>query len=163
MSRARLLAAATRLRTDPSGSALVEFALVAPIFLTLLMGVIQVGLHVQNYNSVRNLAADAARYAVVEYQRGNEISTSQIAMAIRARGVGPRYSLNTDRLGICVLSSDSVPSLECPADAPAIASRIGGVREMRIQLTYDLPDFLAFVDTDALQIDYTRPVFLIDS
>jgi Flp pilus assembly protein TadG len=137
-----------RLRADERGAALVEFALVAPIFLTLLMGVIQVGLHVQNTNSVRNLASDAARYTVVQYQRGNKLTTDQIAMAVRARGVGPRYNLNTDRLNVTVTEP---------------ASRIGGVREMRIALSYDLPDYLAFVNTGALQISYVRPVFLINS
>lgn len=148
MTRLRAPLSIARLRGDERGAALVEFALVAPIFLTLLMGVIQVGLHVQNTNAVRNLASDAARYAVVEYQRGNKLSTSQISMVIRARGVGPRYNLNTDRLNVTVTEP---------------ASRIGGVREMRIALSYDLPDFLAFVDNGAFQINYVRPVFLINT
>ena len=60
-----------RLARDKQGSVLVEFALLAPVLLTLMVGVVQVGLHVQNVNAVRNLAADGARAAMVEYQRGN--------------------------------------------------------------------------------------------
>jgi hypothetical protein len=148
MTGRRSLASIALLRTDQRGAALVEFALVAPIFLTLLMGVIQVGLQVQNANAVRNLASDGARYAVVEYQRGNKLSTDQIGMVIRARGVGPRYNLNTDRLNITVTEP---------------TSRIGGVREMRIALSYDLPDYLAFVNTGPFQVSYVRPVFLIST
>lgn len=147
MTRSRRLSQFTaRLRHDKHGAALVEFALVAPIFLTLLMGALQVGIHVQNTNAIRNLASDAARYTLVEYQRGNKLTTSQVTQAILAKGVGPKYSLNSDRLAIAVTEP---------------VSRIVGVREMQIRLTYDLPDYLAFVDTSAFQIVYTRPVFLL--
>ena len=54
-----------------------------------MVGVVQVGLHVQNVNAVRNLAADGARAAMVEYQRGNLLTAEQIAADIQARGVGP--------------------------------------------------------------------------
>lgn len=131
---------------DQRGGVLVEFALLAPVFLTLLVGVVQVGIHVQNTNAVRNLAADGARMAVVQYQRGNELSTEQIAGAIEAAGVGPKYNLNVDRLDVVVTEP---------------ASRIAGVREMNISITYNAPNFLAFVDDAALDLAYERPVFLL--
>ena len=136
----------TILARDERGGTLVEFALVSPIMLTLLFGVIQVGLHVQNANAVRNLAADGARAAVVEYQRGNSLSANQIAAEIRARGVGPKYHLNLDRLDVVVTEE---------------ASRIGGVDEMSIAISYDMPNYLAFVDLSDLTIEYERPVFLL--
>ena len=135
-----------RIRRDGRGAVLVEFALLAPVILTLLFGVVQVGIHMQNYNAVRNLAADGARFAVVEYQRGNALSTTAIRAAILAQGFGPKYNLNSNLLAVNVTQP---------------ATRIAGLREMRIRVTYDAPDFLAFVDGDALQIVYERPVFLV--
>ncbi len=135
-----------RLAADQTGGVLVEFALLFPFLVTLLVGVLQVGLHVQNTNAVRNLASDGSRMAVVQYQQGNSISASQIEAMIRGRGVGPRYNLNGDRLTVVVTEE---------------ASRIGGVTEMSIRITYDAPDYLAFVDSDALRLVYQRPVFLL--
>ena len=144
--REHLASFGKRLARDERGGTLVEFALVSPIMLTLLFGVIQVGLHVQNANAVRNLAADGARAAVVEYQRGNSLSANQIAAEIRARGVGPKYNLNLDRLDVVVTEE---------------ASRIGGVDEKSIAISYDMPNYLAFVDLSDLTIEYERPVFLL--
>lgn len=134
------------IRGDQRGAALVEFALLAPIIFTLLFGVVQVGLHMQNYNAIRNLAVDGARFAVVEYQQGNELSTTAIQAEIESRGFGPKYNLNSNLLAVQVTEP---------------ATRIAGLREMNIRITYDLPDFLAFVDTEALQLEYERPVFLV--
>ena len=137
----------TGLTRDRHGSVLVEFALLAPVLLTLLVGVLQVGIHVQNANAVRNLASDGARAAVVEYQRGNLLTAGQIAAEIQARGVGPRYNLVLERLHVAV--EEQTPS------------QIDGVTEMRIDIIYRMPNFLAFVDLSVLDIEYRRPVFLL--
>jgi len=142
----RLLPFTNRLAREQHGGVLVEFALLAPVLLTLMIGVVQVGIHVQNSNAVRNLAADGARAAAVEYQRGNALSASQIAAEIQARGVGPKYNLVLDRLDVEVTEQ---------------ASRIAGVTEMQIEITYAMPNFLAFVDLSALDIEYQRPIFLL--
>jgi Flp pilus assembly protein TadG len=132
---------------DRRGGVLVEFALLAPVLMTLMVGVVQVGIHVQNANAVRNLASDGARAAVVEYQRGNTLTASQIAADIQARGVGPKYNLRVDRLDVQVTEQSP--------------SQINGVTEMRIAVTYEMTNFLAFVDLSALDIEYERPVFLL--
>lgn len=135
-----------RIESDRRGSVLVEFALLAPVIIALLIGVVQVGLHVQNSNAVRNLASDGARMATVAYQRGNQLTAEQIGIMIRSEGVGGKYNLDTDRLEINVTQP---------------TSRIGGVREMRIQITYDPPNFLSFAGVSALRLSYERPVFLL--
>lgn len=135
------------IRTDERGAVLIEFALLAPLFITLLVGVVQVGLHIQNKNAVRNLASDGARFAVVEYQRGHQSTTDIIETWMRSRGVGGRYNLNTDRLGVSVTQQAT--------------SRISGVVEMEIKVNYTAPDYLAFVPGDVLSLEYTRPVFLL--
>ena len=132
---------------DCSGSVLVEFAFLAPVLIIALIGVVEVGLHLRQHNAVRNLAADGARNAVVQYQRGIEMTAQEVADDIEARGIGPKFALTGDRLDV---------------DVDVAASRIAGVREMHIAVTYDAPNLLSsLIDIDALQIQYERPVFLL--
>lgn len=145
--RATGISFGNRLAHDRQGSVLVEFALLAPVLLTLLLGVFQIGIQVQNSNAVRNLASDGARWAVVQYQRGNALTEEQIELGIAARGTGDKYNLKADRLNVQVAEP---------------ASRIAGVREMEISITYDAPNFLGFADIRALDITYQRPVFLLN-
>lgn len=55
------------------GQALVEFALVLPLFMLILMGIIDFGWFFYNYIGVENSARNAARIACVEYQNTNAI------------------------------------------------------------------------------------------
>ena len=48
------------------GQSLVEFALIIPILLLLLMGILDLGRAISAYNSVSNAARSAARVAVVD-------------------------------------------------------------------------------------------------
>ena len=48
-----------------TGQGLVEFALVLPIFLVLVMGILDLGLSVFAYNSITNAAREGARLAIV--------------------------------------------------------------------------------------------------
>ena len=47
------------------GQTMVEFAMVASVFLLLLMGIVQMGRAVYSYNFVSYAARDATRYAIV--------------------------------------------------------------------------------------------------
>lgn len=53
------------------GQALVEFALVLPLVVVLLIGTIDFGRAVFAYNSVSNAARSAARIAIVDQTRAN--------------------------------------------------------------------------------------------
>ena len=47
------------------GQDLVEFALVVPILILLLFGILQIGLLVMQYNTVANAAREGARYGII--------------------------------------------------------------------------------------------------
>jgi hypothetical protein len=55
-----------RLGTSRRGQALVEFALILPILLILLLGILDFGRAVAAYNSVSNAARSAVRVAIVD-------------------------------------------------------------------------------------------------
>lgn len=88
-------------RGGDRGQALVEFALVIPIFILLLVGLFDIGRAVWNYSTVANAAREAVRVAVV----------NQDQATIRAAAIEAGVSLGlTDAditLGACA-------SQECP-------------------------------------------------
>ncbi len=80
-ARGRLVSArrlVQRSRKDESGAALVEFALVVPLFALLLFGVIQFGLAFGGWASVRASVQNSARLIAL-----NDPGLAQIALATR--------------------------------------------------------------------------------
>ena len=63
MSRGSSLSARRRRRSR--GQAMVEFALVAPMFFLVLFGIIEAGRFVFYYETLNNAAREGARYAIV--------------------------------------------------------------------------------------------------
>lgn len=75
-------------RRPERGAAIVEFALVVPIFLLLVMGTIDFGATFNDYNSVRQGVREGARQAVVadwELDSCTGTSSEKIACITRSR------------------------------------------------------------------------------
>ncbi|RWA68586.1 MAG: pilus assembly protein [Mesorhizobium sp.] len=60
----KFLAPWSRLRTDVAGTSAVEFAMLVPIFILLLLGMVAYGIYFGASHSVQQIAADAARKAI---------------------------------------------------------------------------------------------------
>ena len=145
----RLASLAKRLRTlgrDGQGSTAVEFALIGPAMILVLLAVAQIGLQIQNYNAVRNLAVDGARFATVEYQKGTRSTGSAIETWMRTKAISGAYNLDTDRLEVTV--------------TPDPSPRLAGLVEMDIAISYAAPEYLWSVAGKTLTISYNRSVFL---
>lgn len=140
------------LSSDRSGSPAVEFGLLAPLFAILAVGVFQGGFYVQKYNALRNLSGDVARYAMIEYQKGNDPTATTIQNHVQTLANNGGFELEAARLTPSV-SEVTNTSLK----------QISHAREMTITLTYTPPDLLTWVDGTGLTLSYTRPVFLIDN
>lgn len=136
-----------RLRHDQSGAALVEFAILAPAFFAMLFGVIQVGLQMWSYNSLRSIVADTARYAMVEYQKGNQITTDQIETKAIAVAVNSPYDFNIDNIG--TVQAD-----------PVSPSDISGMTEISLTFSYTPPTVLDFTGLHAPTLSITRPIYV---
>lgn len=67
-------------RRPPAGQAIVEFAMVATVFLLLFFGITEMGIVVYQYSSVCTAAREAARYAMVHSPANtqNPATTAQI-------------------------------------------------------------------------------------
>ena len=138
-----------RLARDNRGAMVVEFALLAPVFLLLVFGVLYAGMGLQSYNAIRNLSADVSRYAVVQQQAGNNVTTTALRSYALSRGQGAPYLLRVNRLNAYI----TTPTTQ----------RVAGVRELKVQITYEMDNLLGFAGISAPFINYSRPIFLAES
>lgn len=143
-----MIAFLKRIGRDEHGAAAIEFALLGPAFLLMLMGVLQVGIAVQNYNALRSLSADVARYAMVQYQTGNELSNSQLETFAENHALGAPYLLDQYRVNAVVTTASN--------------QRVAGATELTITVSYQIDSLLGFAGIEFPFITYTRPVFLLD-
>lgn len=137
-----------RIYRDEKGAMAVEFALLGPIFLLMFVGVLQVGIALQNYNALRGLSADVARYAMVQYQTGNDLSNSQIETWAENHALGAPYLLDQNRVNAVVTTAST--------------QRVAGATELQIVVSYQIDSFLGFAGIEFPFVTYTRPVFLLD-
>lgn len=138
----------TTLYGDEGGNAVIEFALIIPIFLTLLLGVFMSGVYLQNYNALRSVAADVSREVAVTYQRKNSLDDDEIEAITRAVAVSTPYFLNTDQLD--VTAEETNPS------------RIKGAIERDLQITYNMAHIIPYVPVGAFEMKYNRPLFIVE-
>lgn len=136
-----------RLRQERTGSVIVEFALIAPVFLGMFLGVLHLGIGMQNYNALRSVSGDVARYAVVNYQTNNRLTVGQLQDYANGIATQAPYGLVRSRF----LASMSA----------ATTQRVAGATEYTLTLTYNLPTMLSVIGIDEIPISYTRPVFVV--
>lgn len=134
---------------DRTASMAIEFALLAPVFFALFIGLFQVSVYLQNYNAVRSLASDAVRVVTVEYQKDNALSATQIESIMLGMAVNAPYLLETDQI-----------TIEVEEEA---TSRVNGAKEFDIDITYAEQDWLPFIDLPDLTLRYSRPIFVVAS
>jgi hypothetical protein len=79
-------------RDRPRGQALVEFALVAPLFVLMLVGLFDIGRAVYAFNTVNNAAREGGRLAIVD----------QYEAHIRAEAAGAATNLGVDAADISI-------------------------------------------------------------
>lgn len=139
----------SRLITDRRGAAAVEFGLLAPAFLLMFIGVLQVGVGMQAYNSLRQVSSQTAREVSVQYQTDNRLSNSQIAQVATANATSAPYILSSDRLTVTVELAGT--------------QRVPAARELTLEFRYQVPTFLDFAGIEGPELTYTRPIFVSDA
>lgn len=102
-------------RRRSRGQALVEFSLVLPVFLVMLMGVIDVGRAIWAQNSLAAAAREGARFAIVH--GGSATTACPVGPAISGVTVIPAVSSS------CPYPS---PSTQAIKDAVTAAANAGG-------------------------------------
>ena len=131
---------------DRKGTAITEFAMLAPLIITLFLGVFHVGSAMQAYNALRSLSMDTARFAAVEYQKNQTLTNSQITDWAKARGTGAPYLLKVDRMEVVTDTAGT--------------QRVTGANERTLTIRYALPSFLGVIGIGDIPISYSRPIFV---
>lgn len=108
------------------GQALVEFALIVPIFLLILLAVFDLGRAVFAYNSVTNAAREGARLAIV-----NQTTASITAKAIANVSIAETASPN-----VTVVFRQSGPNADATQNAVCSPLKIGCMAIVTFQTTY---------------------------
>lgn len=139
------------LLADQRGATAIEFGLVAPAFLMMLLGVFQVGIWVQSYNAMRDAAQRTAREVSVEYQTDNRLSNAQIEDFGLGIATTAPYMLDADSTLVEVDAGGAPPQT------------IAGTRKMTLTITYQMPSFLSFADIDGPEVTFSRALFVSDA
>lgn len=139
------LANTNRLLSDRDGSVIVEFAILAPTMFALLFGVFQIGLQMWSYNAIRSVAADTARFTIVEYQKRDLLVAEQIASKATALAVNPPYSLNADNF---------------TAVATTPTTDISGTKKFQLDISYVPPNPLGFFGIGNLTQTTSRVIYV---
>jgi Flp pilus assembly protein TadG len=138
-----------RLRRSESGASAVEFALAAPIAMTLMTGVLQVGVAMQSYNALRGMVGDLARQTVVQYSIGVKLTDQQIETDARARGISSPYLLKNANLDIDVNSADD--------------SGIDDVKQIDIRVDYEVQSIVPGLASATFPMTLEKSIFVIDA
>lgn len=92
---------------DVNGASAVEMAIVFPVFLTVLLGIMAYGIYFGAAHSVQQLAADAARASVAGLNAQERLTLTQTYITNNA----DKYALiNRNNLSVTALPSRSNPN-----------------------------------------------------
>ncbi|WP_411817113.1 TadE/TadG family type IV pilus assembly protein [Hyphococcus sp. DH-69] len=94
-----------RMMKSRSGSAAVEFAIVAPVFLMMILGMLGGGIYLGAVHSVRQLTSDVARATIAGADEGERIFIAKHYVKTNAHSYA---FLRQDKLYISVEDSDIV-------------------------------------------------------
>jgi Flp pilus assembly protein TadG len=136
-----------RLRDDSAGSVIIEFALIGPTMIAMLLGVLQFGIGMQNYNALRAISAETARFAVITRQQDGAVVDTAVETYARQIAIVPPFGLQTGQF-----------TVDC---ADAGTQRVLGATEKTLTLTYSIPSVLSIIGIGAIPLTYTRPIFLV--
>lgn len=128
------------------GATAVEFGLLGPIVIAMMLMVFQLAMAMQAYNAVRSMSADVVRHAVIEYQTGNSITDAQIQTYTTAMAGKSPYLLDPSRV-------DTTTVL-------APTQRVTGATEYTLTISYAIPNVVAFFGLGDLHFTYVRPIFV---
>jgi Flp pilus assembly protein TadG len=138
----------SKIWSDKKGATVIEFAIVAPIMISMMFGVFQIGLAMFAYNGLRGLAGDSARYVTVQYMTNVQLTDEQIEMHAASRAT-EGYQLKEDRFSATAVTSST-------------GSGVTGVKKVTLTLNYNAPIVMPFGEISAIPLSLTKTMYLIN-
>lgn len=143
----RLKQRSSSFHEDESGAAVIEFAILAPLVIAMLLGVLATGIQMQGYNALRAIAYDVNRYTIIEYQKANQLDKQQIAEVAVSIARNSPYDLAGDRL-------DAVVTEE--------TTGVTGAKRFVLSLSYTPPSIVTVFDIHPPTITQTESIIVAD-
>jgi len=133
---------------DKRGSTVVEFALVSPIVIMLILAAVEFGSVMRANAGLRELSGWAGREAVVSYQVVGDtvIGANELKTRIETEARSPKYNLRNGRFNVDVTTRPNTALLT--------------VMELRVRLRYNLPVSLPFLPSNTINFDTTRTYYV---
>jgi Flp pilus assembly pilin Flp len=117
----------TNLRRDNRGVAMVEMAMVLPVLLVVLLGIVDFARAFNYWNDTNQLAADGARFAAVDRNPGEGLPTPvSLQEFIRSQAETEELRSSSE----CA-STSTMATRRTPTARSATRSRCGCSRRMR--------------------------------
>lgn len=128
-------------RARERGQALVEFALIFPVFILLLFGILDLGRAIYAYNTVADAAREGARVAIV-----NQIQTSPDCAQDRPiqNPLAPHWSIKTcaaqSAISLGIQATDVTVSYAAPSISPTLTCNptvsVGCIVSVKVDYTF---------------------------
>jgi Flp pilus assembly protein TadG len=145
MNRVHILG--RRLKRQEGGAVIVEFALLAPVLIAMMLGIFQLGLAMQNYNAVRNVSADVARYVLIQYTTGHPMTNDDITTRAETIAQSAPYLLSpSPRLDVAVTT--------------VATPQVTGTVEKTLAISYQIPTLFDSFGLQGPSISYTRSLIV---
>ena len=120
------------MRHRNGGQALVEFALVLPVFLLIIMGIVDAGRLIYTYNTVANASRDGARVAIVNQSTDGTDTCDTTSASAWSTGCAIQSAI---ALGLT--DSDVDVEYRDPTDSgPCTTPLIGCIAAVTVTATY---------------------------
>lgn len=140
--------AVTRFVRDQRGSALIEFALVSPMVIMLILGALEFGRVLQSNAGLRELAGWAGRQAVISYQIVGDgvVGADALKTNIRTEAARAKYNLSAGTLGVTVNVND--------------ITTLPTVQRVNVALTYNHTVSMPFLQGKTINLSVNRAYFV---
>lgn len=132
------------LARDRRGATALEFAVVGGIFITLLLGVVEIARYQATAQAVRTLAAEAARAGLVEVNRNLAATSPTCTVSVTSASLLPRVPiLQQGALSAFSVTVATEPANRCTAP----------VRSVTAQVSYNFSFIVRFLPGGTLTIN----------
>ncbi len=150
-----------RRRHRSRGQALVEFAIVLPVFGLIVLGLFDMGSAVFSYSSVTNAAREGARLAIVN--QDVESIKSRVLAQLTIAETGKNVTV-----GFYQTNSDGTPNTADPCPAPVAAGCLAVVSYQSTYMpitpifsTFFFPSGITFQAKSVMMVEYSCPNLVV--
>jgi|SRR5450756_1876525 len=126
-------------RRRTRGQALTEFALILPVFLAILLGIMQFGILFWAQVTTTSIARDTARFAVTQ-KLCDDVTKGTI------KTFGEANAVQSGLLGRALTASEITVGYQIPSGASCAPLNSSQVVTVRITVTHPIPLFVPIMD-----------------